>query len=213
MKNKSHGSFEIPAPFCVRWDAARLMSQFFKTSHSDHVTLSFCFYLTSDSCLSSLTSMSETSYAANQKTRAWPSATKFQTIVTCTWCATILQRPSQTARPQTNRVSTGTSITRSVGMNRQIPSREPSPSTTLGLRGLQFFRLGSKASQSVCLSGIFVMYASGTCSSSFMLFFFSLLSNISQILCASFFHIMIIICHSFYCIFYLIRSSICIFSV
>lgn len=139
---------------CVRWHAEKLMTVFFIQGH---VKLSFDFYLTSDSCLSSLTNLIETSYAANQKTMVWPSATKFQIIVTHTWCATILQHRSQTTHPQTNHVSTGTSTIPSAETNQQIPSREPYPSTISGLHGLQFFRLDRKISQSAYLESVLCM--------------------------------------------------------
>lgn len=61
----------------------------------------------------------------------------------------------------------------------------------IGLAWIAIFQVGP-LDQSVCLSWIYVMYASGTCSSSCMLFL-SLLSNISRILCASIFHLVIII--------------------
>lgn len=122
-----------------------------ETIHLDHVKLSFDFYLSSDSCLSLLTNLIETSSAANLKMMAWPSATKFQIIGTCIGCAMILQHHSQTTHRQINHVSTGTSTIPSAKTNQQIPSREPYPSTILVWHGLQFFRSGCTINQSVKL--------------------------------------------------------------
>lgn len=65
----------------------------------------------------------------------------------------------------------------------------------IGLAWIAIFQVGlynQPVCETVCLPEIFVMFASGTCSSSCMLLL-SLLSNISQILCCRISHLLIVI--------------------